>query len=135
MKKRVKVGLLGAGFIIDSHAKALRAIPNVEITAVCDRALGRAEAAADAYGIPNVYAELEEMLKLNLDVVHVLLPPDLHIDTTRQILEAGTNVFLEKPMGLKSEECQGLVDLAESCLLYTSPSPRDRTRSRMPSSA
>lgn len=114
MKKRVKVGLLGAGFIIDSHAKALRDIPNVEITAVCDRAVGRAQAAADTYGIPNVYAELEDMLKLNLDVVHVLLPPDLHIDTTRQILEAGTNVFLEKPMGLNSEDCQGLVDLAES---------------------
>ena len=28
-----------------------------------------------------------------------------------------------------------VVDLVEDCLLYTSPSPRDRTRSRMPSSA
>ena len=28
-----------------------------------------------------------------------------------------------------------MLELAESCLLYTSPSPRDRTRSRMPSSA
>ena len=33
------------------------------------------------------------------------------------------------------EEREALVDMAESCLLYTSPSPRDRTRSRMPSSA
>ena len=34
-------------------------------------------------------------------------------------------------------ESKGLIDisLAISCLLYTSPSPRDRTRSRMPSSA
>ena len=29
----------------------------------------------------------------------------------------------------------GIVDLTRGCLLYTSPSPRDRTRSRMPSSA
>ena len=28
-----------------------------------------------------------------------------------------------------------LIDILEPCLLYTSPSPRDRTRSRMPSSA
>ena len=27
------------------------------------------------------------------------------------------------------------IDLIQACLLYTSPSPRDRTRSRMPSSA
>ena len=32
-------------------------------------------------------------------------------------------------------EVQAIVELAASCLLYTSPSPRDRTRSRMPSSA
>ena len=32
-------------------------------------------------------------------------------------------------------ETFALDDLAPSCLLYTSPSPRDRTRSRMPSSA
>ena len=30
---------------------------------------------------------------------------------------------------------QEMLTLSESCLLYTSPSPRDRTRSRMPSSA
>ena len=29
----------------------------------------------------------------------------------------------------------GLTRIAKACLLYTSPSPRDRTRSRMPSSA
>ena len=32
-------------------------------------------------------------------------------------------------------KAEGLAGLAQSCLLYTSPSPRDRTRSRMPSSA
>lgn len=114
MKKCLKVGLLGAGFIIDSHAKALKALPNVEITAVCDRAIDRAKDAAQSYGIPHVFADLTEMLKLNLDVVHVLLPPDLHIDTTRQILDAGSNVFLEKPMGLNGDDCQALVDLAKS---------------------
>ena len=31
--------------------------------------------------------------------------------------------------------CQALLAAPEPCLLYTSPSPRDRTRSRMPSSA
>ena len=32
-------------------------------------------------------------------------------------------------------ECEGLWVTQKGCLLYTSPSPRDRTRSRMPSSA
>ena len=36
---------------------------------------------------------------------------------------------------LKMETDQGIHGWGEVCLLYTSPSPRDRTRSRMPSSA
>jgi nucleoside-diphosphate-sugar epimerase/predicted dehydrogenase len=109
----IKVGLLGAGFIVDSHAKAIKALPNVEIVAVCDRATDRAEETAKSYAIPNVFSELTEMLKLDLDVVHVLLPPDLHISTTKEILESGVSAFLEKPMGLDSVECQSLVDLAK----------------------
>ena len=42
---------------------------------------------------------------------------------------------LEEP--LSAEKLLGWMDEAgvDACLLYTSPSPRDRTRSRMPSSA
>ena len=114
MSKSYKVGLLGAGFIVDAHAKALKTLSNVEIVAVCDRSKERAQQTADNYGIPQVFTALGDMLKLKLDVVHVLLPPDLHIDLTKQILEAGISAFLEKPMGLDSKECQSLVDLAKS---------------------
>ena len=48
------------------------------------------------------------------------------------IFEKYLNKILDK-IKLASEE--KLILLPESCLLYTSPSPRDRTRSRMPSSA
>ena len=37
--------------------------------------------------------------------------------------------------GLQVEDVAALLGLYQVCLLYTSPSPRDRTRSRMPSSA
>ena len=50
-------------------------------------------------------------------------------DVVVQCLE---NEGVEYVFGIPGEEN---LDLLESCLLYTSPSPRDRTRSRMPSSA
>ena len=114
MNQPKKVGLLGAGFISDSHAEALKTTSNVEITAICDLSEGRAQGIADKYGIANVFTDLDEMLKLNLDAVHILTPPDYHINTAERILNVGTNVFLEKPMGLTSESCYQLANLADS---------------------
>lgn len=113
MSSKRKVGLLGAGFILEAHAKALSVLSDVDVVAVCDQSLERAESASQAFGIPNTYTSLTEMLKTDIDVVHVLLPPDLHIDVSRQIIESGRHVFLEKPMGLDSKQCQDLVDLAK----------------------
>ncbi len=112
-EKRWKVGLLGAGYIIEAHAKALKHQPNIDISAVCDHSRERAETAAATYNIPSVFTSLDEMLKSEIDAVHVLLPPDLHFATTRQIIESGRHVFLEKPMGLSVKECKSLVELAK----------------------
>ena len=62
----------------------------------------------------------------------------------RQLQDFGQINSDIKPDGTLITECdrwsdkkivQGLSKIAYGCLLYTSPSPRDRTRSRMPSSA
>lgn len=114
MSTTKKVGLLGAGFISDSHAEGLKTCPGVEIAAICDLSRGRAQSIADKYDIPNVFTDLDEMLKLGLDAVHILTPPDFHINLGEKILNAGTSVFLEKPMGVDSKTCYELADLAAS---------------------
>ena len=74
-----RVGLVGAGYIADWHAQGLRSVENVELVAVCDRALERAQALAGKFGVARAYGSLEEMLAAErLDAVHVLVPPDLH---------------------------------------------------------
>jgi len=108
-----KVGLLGAGYISEAHAKALRANNNVELYAICDLSLGKAKQVALTFDIPHFFSSLEELLQSDVDVIHILLPPNAHFSTAQQILESGRHVFLEKPMGINSEECQKLVDLAE----------------------
>ena len=49
--------------------------------------------------------------------------------------EITVGYFLEWPMPFEYAKQMGTYDEEMGCLLYTSPSPRDRTRSRMPSSA
>lgn len=108
----VKVGLLGAGYILKSHARALAGVPGVSLAAVCDLSRGRAEAAAAEFAIPQVFDSLDGLLAADVDAVHVLLPPALHLDAARRLLDAGKHVFLEKPMGLDAAACRTLADHA-----------------------
>lgn len=110
-----KVALLGAGYIADWHAQCLRTVAGVELVAVCDRALSKAQVLANKFSIPKVYGSLEEMLAAeSLDTVQVLLPPNLHFDAARALLEAGVDVFLEKPMCDRAADCDELVRIAAS---------------------
>ncbi|MBD1939487.1 NAD-dependent epimerase/dehydratase family protein [Microcoleus sp. FACHB-68] len=109
----VAVALLGAGYISDYHLNALRQLPNVDVRAICDLNRGLAERFAAAKGVPNVYSDLGEMLSTEkLDVVHVLTPPHVHFVTGSQILEAGVDAFIEKPLCHTVDYCQKLRQLA-----------------------
>jgi nucleoside-diphosphate-sugar epimerase/predicted dehydrogenase len=96
---KIHVAILGAGYIADYHIKALRRLPNVEVRAVCDLNQSLAQGLADRHGIPQIYADLGVMLEAeNLDVVHVLTPPHIHFPTAQQILNAGVDALIEKPL-------------------------------------
>jgi nucleoside-diphosphate-sugar epimerase/predicted dehydrogenase len=103
-----KVGLLGAGYILDAHAYAVSAIPGTVLHAVCDLSRSRAQHAAAKFGIPQVLGSIEELQASDCDVVHILLPPASHIEAALAMVEAGKSVFLEKPMGLDSAGCAAL---------------------------
>ncbi len=109
-----RVGLLGAGYIVEAHVKAVRALPNVTLQAVCDVSKSRAEAAALAHGIPAAFTSVDDMLRAGIDAVHVLVPPQLHTDLARQVLEGGAHALIEKPMGTSAAACHALADLAEA---------------------
>ncbi|HEX7507363.1 MAG TPA: Gfo/Idh/MocA family oxidoreductase [Polyangia bacterium] len=109
-----RVALLGAGYIANYHARVLALIDGVQLTAVCDQSTARAQALAKAFGIAKTYASLPEMLAAEtLDAVHVLVPPDRHFAACRDLLQAGVDVLVEKPMAVSAEECRQLVELAE----------------------
>jgi nucleoside-diphosphate-sugar epimerase/predicted dehydrogenase len=109
----LNVGFLGTGYIADWHAKALRSVPNASLMAVCDRDLGRARTFAARHGIARVHPSLEAMLGGGqLDVVHVLLPPNLHAPFASEIIDAGIHVLLEKPTATCVQACNNLIEHA-----------------------
>ncbi len=105
--------MLGAGFILKSHATAVKALPNAVLHMIADTAPGRARAAAEAYGFAHAAGSIEEMAASDCDVVHILVPPEHHITAARAMVAAGKHVFLEKPMGIDSASCAALVAEAQ----------------------
>ena len=74
--ERVKIGIIGAGMIAQrSHAEAFQMVPEAEVVAVADVDLGRAQALADKYGVPQVFSSYEELLaQADVEAVSVALP-------------------------------------------------------------
>ncbi len=107
-----RVAVVGAGFIATFHLEILAETPGVEVVAVCDPVLERAQAAAASHGVANAVSELPALAKLGVDVAHLLAPPDLHAKLTRELLELGIGVFVEKPLALESGEARALAALA-----------------------
>jgi len=111
---KIRVALVGAGRVASYHLEAMAGLPGVEIVAVCDPDLERAQALATRWGVPAAVASVEELAGLGVNVAHVLTPPDLHVRVTRRLLEEGIGAFVEKPFTLSSREARELADLAEA---------------------
>ncbi|MGI9504656.1 MAG: Gfo/Idh/MocA family oxidoreductase, partial [Geminicoccaceae bacterium] len=89
-------------------------LPDVALQVVVDPRLEAAKSVAKRWGIPGVHDSLEAALALgDLDCVHVLTPPDLHEPMTRQALEAGLPVLVEKPLTPARTSSLALATLAD----------------------
>ncbi|MDR2656933.1 MAG: Gfo/Idh/MocA family oxidoreductase [Oscillospiraceae bacterium] len=113
---KLQVGIIGCGGIANGkHLPALKRIKEVELVAFCDIIPEKAEKAAKKYGVEDakVFEDYKELLKLDLDVVHVLTPNSSHSPITVDALEAGKHVMCEKPMAINSAEAKKMVDTAK----------------------
>ena len=108
-----RVGLVGAGFIADTHAAVLKAQAGIELAAVADPALARAEALAEEWAIQAAFSNADDLIG-KVDAAHVLVPPNLHRQVAEPLLRAGVHVLLEKPMAETPEDCAALQGAAEA---------------------
>jgi predicted dehydrogenase len=96
---RARVGVIGVGQIGKHHIGNYAKMPNVEIVAVADINLAEAQRVAAAYNIPHVYASARELLaREDIQAVDICLHNNYHMPATVAALEAGKDVFCEKPM-------------------------------------
>jgi predicted dehydrogenase len=114
-QKRIRVGVIGAGFIGPAHIESLRRLGCAEVVALAGRDQASAERKAAAQFIPRAYGDYRELIAApDIDVVHICSPNREHYPAAKAALMAGKHVVCEKPLGMTSVESAELVALAEA---------------------
>jgi len=101
---RLRVGLVGAGYISEFHARAVQRVPNARLVGVTDAVTSRAAGLAARFSLPNVFPTMEAMINEGVDVIHILTPPDTHAQLAIAALKNGCHVLVEKPLAINAEE-------------------------------
>ncbi len=106
--KKVKVGIIGTGWIAEAHAACYKRCPDVEIVALADIVPGKAQKFAEDNGIEGakIYMSDRELIdnEPDIDAVSVCTYNRQHAPCTIYALEHGVNVLLEKPMCVTLDE-------------------------------
>jgi nucleoside-diphosphate-sugar epimerase/predicted dehydrogenase len=123
---KLRVALVGAGYVARYHLAALRRLEFVDIAAICDIDEVAAKALAEAFAIPVVARSVAELAGLRIDAVHVLTPPSSHCAITLQALDLGCHVLVEKPMADSVAECDQMIARAREKGLVLSVNHSDR---------
>ena len=109
--RRFKIGIIGTGWIAESHVESYLAMDDVDIVAMADLIPGKAEKFAKRYNkdgkLDNVrfYPSHKELLdNEELDGVSICTYNMTHAECAIYALDKGVNVLLEKPMCVTTEE-------------------------------
>jgi predicted dehydrogenase len=112
--RTLRVGLIGAGANTRlRHIPGLRAVPDVEIVAVCNRRPSSTAAAARAFGIPRTFEHWEDLVAdPAIDAIVIGTWPYLHCPVTLAALEAGKHVLTEARLSLSAAEAHRMLAAA-----------------------
>ncbi|UEJ81609.1 Gfo/Idh/MocA family oxidoreductase [Brachybacterium halotolerans subsp. kimchii] len=132
------VGIIGTGAISDAHINAYLELaeefPDLRIVALADLDLPGPTAKREAFGLENarVYDDVAAMLEAeDLDLVSVTTPPSAHAPLAIQVLEAGVNAVVEKPMATSLEECDAMLAAQRASGKILSTIAQNRFRDEM----
>lgn len=110
--RRLKVGVIGTGWIAESHIQSLKKMPDVDIVAGADLIPGKAEKFFEKFEVEGVrcYPDHKAMIDAEeLDAVTICTYNATHAECAIYALEHGLNVLLEKPMTVTVEEAAAII--------------------------
>jgi predicted dehydrogenase len=103
--KKIRIAIVGAGFIGNYHARGLSKLPDVEMVAACGVPRRSCQEFADRYGIRSITGDALSLAKReDVDAAVIGVPNKFHAPFALAMLKKGKDVFVEKPMCLNPAE-------------------------------
>ncbi|MBC2457735.1 Gfo/Idh/MocA family protein [Clostridium beijerinckii] len=120
--KKLKVGLIGAGFMGKAHVVAYSNMPKFfwpapavpVLKTVCDIEPEIAKDAKDRFGFEGYCTDWHDVINdPEIDIVSICTPNNVHAEIAIAALKAGKHVLCEKPISSTSEDAKAMADAAE----------------------
>jgi predicted dehydrogenase len=128
MSNTLNIGLIGSGFMGQAHADAYRRAGNLYkdlasapvLYAIADQNDELAERSRRRLGFEKAYGDWRRMLEdPKVDVIDITTPNNLHPEQSLAAVQAGKNVYCEKPMAVKVEDAQKMAAAATKAGVYS----------------
>lgn len=114
MVEKLNIGIVGCGNISGIYLKNCTGVfDNLQVKAVADLIVERAEAKKEEYDLPLVCSNDELFNNPEIDIVLNLTTPDAHAEVALGALKAGKHVYGEKPLAVSLENGKKMVRLAK----------------------
>ena len=109
---RIQIGLIGAGGMGQGDTRYATSIPGVELVAVADCYSGRLEHCKEVWGsqVTTTRDYREVLARKDVDAVIIATPDHWHSTITVEAMNAGKDVYCEKPMVQKVEDGPAVVE-------------------------
>lgn len=109
---KIRVGVIGVGYLGKFHAQKYAAMDNVELCGVSDVNPEVADRIAQENNT-KPFVDYRALMS-EVDALSVVVPTSLHHQVAKECLEAGIDVMLEKPMTTTVEEAEELISIASA---------------------
>lgn len=122
-KSKKKIGIIGCGNISTTYFSGLKLFDILEIAACADLDRARAQARAEEFQIPKASSVSDLLANPEIEIVVNLTIPKAHGEVGLAALEAGKNVYNEKPLTVTRDEAKRMLKLAETKKLRIGSAP------------
>lgn len=109
--KSMGIGIIGAGEIVSAAHLPAYQLVGFNVVAITNRTVSKAQAVADQFGIPKVYATAEEVIQdPDVQIIDIALTAELQPHIVDLAAAAGKHVLCQKPLGDSYRSAKHIVD-------------------------